>query len=182
MPESAGLCPNCGKYVADNPLCVACGYSRTAGGVIQTRIANPVAPPKPHHERFSFWVSGEALGAALALLTITLGTFGIGFLPAAWAFVGLIGFCAVAFVAMMIVLPFADGEYGWGVFFILAFGASFIGLPFIGFILMVYYIFVVNDRDLLKWVFGSYLVALLILAIHKFHGKTEVAVILERLF
>lgn len=151
--ESTGMepCPGCGVPLASiASVCMSCGYNKQTGrsGRVSVKKAPRERPrvPLTMSPGILFFISLVVLG----------GLFAAGLASPLFAVAFLLVYVLYALVGAisMIVLAFKDGNSGWGVVGLLSIIVPCLGLA------MLYYVFAVNTRPILKVLIGVQLLCI----------------------
>lgn len=169
----SGNCPACSAAMAPGAqICLVCGYNLKTGKVMKTKVLGPAKEPKSASGSRRQLISIE-IGGTGAFLICT-GILGVAFAlamnsPGDTTFIALymatFGVIGLLTLVMLVITPFRDGDFGWGVVILLS---PFV--PFLGFAVL-YYLFAVTDRGSLKGMYLSTIVGYILAAVLVFSNK-----------
>lgn len=146
-------CPGCGAPLAGKAnICMSCGYNKTTGKQIKTKVV--AAPKGPSISMPKISLGGGGGGSPgipwdMVFNVVVLITVGL----AAWAIASPAGFVPLAlFLTALyfvwwigsIVVPFTEGNRGWGIVNILAGCVPFVALA------TIYYTFIATETPWLR--------------------------------
>ena len=154
--QNSKQCPACSAFIPQEAvICITCGHNTLTGKAAKTRLekALVVKGTSSRRKGGGLNISGEMF--AFVVMGIMALLFGLSFIDPMFmiGYMVVAGLYSLAYVILLIVTPFMEGQSVWG---ICAIASLF--LPFFG-LAMVYYIFAVSENAALKIMFLAQLLA-----------------------
>jgi len=153
--QNSKQCPACSAFIPQEAvICVTCGHNTLTGRAARTRLEKAVGEKATKGSRGGgVNLSGETF--AFIVMGVLALLFGLSYVDPMFITFYFIasGLYSLAYLILLIVTPFREGETGWGICAIASIFVPLVGLA------MIYYIFAVSENAALKILFLAQVLA-----------------------
>ncbi len=177
---NAKPCTNCGGFIpAGGKVCTSCGFNTETGKAVKTKVEKAVQERGEKKSKMPTIHFDDSI-VGIAIIGVMVSLFALTYVDVTFIGIYAVAYLlfALIYVVSLIVMPFRDGESSWGAFFVIALiinvlsvmsrmkgGIGFGGvIPLFGLGVLVgqiYYVFVVNERAVLKALCIAYFLGLI---------------------